>query len=93
MDKCQTCGRPVIECTQGADACERYALGLLPRGKSDRTANPFSYYAVRKPKPLTERLPEPPVRVNWREPEPRPANPGFCCALCGQGFDFPCRCD
>lgn len=24
---------------------------------------------------------------------PRPVNPGFCCATCGAGFDFGCRCD
>lgn len=23
--RCDTCGRPVAECTDGADACERYA--------------------------------------------------------------------
>lgn len=31
-------------------------------------------------------------------PDTKPApvpfrNPGFCCAMCGAGFDFGCRCD
>ena len=26
-------------------------------------------------------------------PRETPANAGFCCAICGAGFDFGCRCD
>lgn len=33
------------------------------------------------------------LRTFISAPEPGPANPGFCCAICGAGFDFGCRCD
>lgn len=34
-----------------------------------------------------------PVDIQMRKSELEYRNPGFTCNSCGQGFDFPCRCD
>lgn len=65
--------------------------------RADRTADPFSYYAVRKGSPYTaERLPEPPVQPRWGTPPATMGErlmPGCECGAASRGDFQRCRCD
>lgn len=41
---------------------------------------------------LMEKNPAAKFGYSFKRPMTASVNPGFCCSLCGAGFDFGCRC-